>query len=118
MSISRRMNTAARCAFAPGRGSSQGALARRALQPWAASDRARDAGAGGGGKAAARGQAPRTEGVIDVEAWSWRSHAGPRSSLGAYVRRFDLEHTLRFNQTLGWTTLASGILSRPTGGAG
>ena len=36
----------------------------------------------------------------------------------AYVRRFDLEHTFRFNQTLGWTTLASGILSRPTGGAG
>src|SRR5918993_5078752 len=37
----------------------------------------------------------------------------------AYIRRFDLEHTIRFcKQTLGWTMPDRGIPPRPTGGPG
>ncbi|HEV3495071.1 MAG TPA: transposase [Actinomycetes bacterium] len=37
----------------------------------------------------------------------------------AYIRRFDLEHTVRFcKQTLGWTPRGRGTPSRPTAGPG
>ena len=54
--------------------------------------------------------------------WLW--WAGPGScdldlAWRAYVRRFDLEHTVRFcKQALGWTTRGRGIPPRPTGGPG
>jgi hypothetical protein len=35
----------------------------------------------------------------------WPRRTRPGSRLAGYIRRFDLEHTVRFaKQTLGWTT--------------
>jgi hypothetical protein len=37
----------------------------------------------------------------------------------AYIRRFDIQHTVRFaKQTLGWTTHGRAIPNRPSGGPG
>jgi len=54
--------------------------------------------------------------------WLW--HAGAADAdldacWRAYIRRFDIEHTLRFGKhTLGWVTPACAIPPRPTGGPG
>jgi hypothetical protein len=53
----------------------------------------------------------------------WAGPAGGQLDLDltwrAYIRRFDLEHTVRFcKQTLGWTTPGPAIPSRPTAGPG
>jgi hypothetical protein len=54
--------------------------------------------------------------------WLWWAGPGELDldqAWRAYVRRFDLEHTIRFaKQTLGWTTPRPRHPSRPTGGPG
>jgi DDE superfamily endonuclease len=54
--------------------------------------------------------------------WLWWAGLGELDldlAWRAYIRRFDLEHTVRFaKQTLGWTTRGRATRNRPTGGPG
>ena len=99
----RRLQDGARASL--GEIAPEGPGTRRTGQPRPFADRAWDAGAGGGRAAALRPEAARGAGAVAVVARP--GGEAPDLSLlwRSYVRRFDLEHTLRFlKQTFGWTT--------------
>jgi hypothetical protein len=84
-----------------GGAASQAAAPPRPWQPRTAADRARHHPPRAG-QARAR-QDPPAEGAVAVVGRPRPARSGP--AWRAYVRRFDLEHTVRFcTQTLGWTT--------------
>ena len=95
------------CAYTSmGRTASEGPEPRETRHSGTPADRGRHAHPGGGRAVAPRREAARASGLLWL--W-WHGPEGTTLDLDliwrAYVRRFDLEHTLRFlKQDMGWST--------------